>query len=115
MTTTLSKIDAERRNLILDLWAAGTPTPEIADRVNAVSEEWVRGVVCRARTRDGDKRAIVRDAGIQRKRREAANIIPSDVIRVGTSYAGMSFTSILFGDPPPGRSALDQKRAGVGA
>lgn len=112
MTSPLSKIEAERRNLILDLWVAGTPTPEIADRTSAPSEEWVRNIVARARHR-GDKRAVIRDVGIQRKRREAANIIPSDVIRVGTSYAGMSFTSILFGDPPPGRSALDQKRAGV--
>lgn len=113
MTAPLPLSEIKRRELLLDLWAAGVPTPEIADRVNATTEEWVRNIVSRARAR-GDARAAVRAAAVQTKRRQAANIIPPDVVRVQQTYAGMSFTSILFGDPPPGRSALDQKRVAHG-
>lgn len=110
MTKPLSPAEVSRRELLLDLWSANVPTPEIADRVGAASEEWVRNIVSRARGR-GDPRAAVRAAAVQTKRRQAVNIIPDDVVRVPVTYAGMSFTAILFGDPPPGRSALDQKRA----
>lgn len=110
MSSKVSLTDMERRELTLDLWAKDVPTHEIADRVEAISAEWVRNVVCRARAR-GDKRAVVRDIRTYQTRYEGTIVVPPDVQRAPPNWEGLTLVGILMGDPPRGRSALDQKRA----
>lgn len=106
----------ERREMILDMWAAGARTREIADAVHAPCEDWIRAVVNRARAK-GDKRADQRRAGNnadRRSRKFEAHILPNaEVLRAIPSHLGLTPFGILMGDPPAGRSALDRKRAGL--
>lgn len=106
----------ERREMILNMWASGARTREIADAVHAPCEDWIRAVVNRARAK-GDKRAEQRRAGNKTDRQGRkfdAHIVPNaEVLRATPSHLGLTPFGILMGDPPAGRSALDRKRAGL--
>lgn len=96
-------IDDATRQRILNLWAKGLSQEEVAAKIGGISGRQVNHVVNLAR-RNGDHRAANR-----KSRGGAAPPMPVSRDRY-PDYSRMSLTGLLFGDPAPGRSALDQKR-----
>ncbi|WP_018184685.1 hypothetical protein [Kaistia granuli] len=105
--------DLATRETILDLWAQGTPTGEIADRVGLRSETAVTSFIARAREK-GDVRAAARSIRRKKAGREGVFAVPDTVERATPSWEGLTPFGFMMGDPPRGRSALDQKMAAHG-
>lgn len=95
------------REAILNLWVAGVPTSEIVEAVGAQTEEWIRIVVREARKK-GDERAVIRLRRAPETKKQTTKAPDVDWSRK-PDYSGMSLTARMFGDPPRGRSALDQR------
>ncbi len=103
--------EVQRRDTMLSLWASGVPTDLIAKRVGYTADT-VRRLVSKARER-GDERAVRRESAHSNRGKVPPTVSQKAPKRVIPSWEGMSIVGLLMGDPQPGRSALDRKRAGL--